>query len=67
MQMKDYDDNPEGFVEQILFCNKGNHEDVVGLMTAVLPVRRWRKPKELVAWPDVAPEGQNERGYNARV
>ena len=36
-------------------------------MTTVLPVKIWRKTKELAAWPDVAPEGENERAYNARV
>ena len=36
-------------------------------MTTVLPVKIWWKTKELAAWPDVAPEGENERAYNARV
>ena len=48
MQMKDYDDNPEGFVEQMLFyvnSNKANHDDVIGLMATVLLVKMWRKAK----------------------
>ena len=64
MQMKDYDDNPEGFVEQILYyinLNKANHKDVIRLMTTVLPVKIWRETKELATWPDVAPEGEIER------
>ena len=39
--MKDYDDNPEVFVEQMLYyinTNKPTHDDVMGLMTTVLPV-----------------------------
>ena len=36
-------------------------------MTTVLPVKIWWKTKELATWPDVAPEGENERAYNARV
>ena len=36
MQMKDYDDNPEGFVVKMLFyinSNKATHDDVIKLMT----------------------------------
>ena len=70
MQMKDYDDNPEGFVEQIFYyisSNKANHDHVIGLMTTVLPVKIWQKTKELARWPDASPEGENEIDYNARV
>ena len=70
MQMKDYEDNTQEFVGQMLHyinANKANHDNVTGLMATVLPARIWRKSKELARWPDVPLQRETVRQYDAWI